>query len=244
MRVAVFTSSKAVANDIKTKLAKDARICMVGAANNHRRILEIANETNPNLIIIEIRNLCRPAPNELIRLVGELRAISKNTEFISLTNYGNIHRDSFSRNLSIKGFCLYTIHSDDLIKAVHKVANGRPYMQKEYASALKIKTYLKKHYELRERHVDVLTLMLLGHSNEEIAGFLHISYDTVKSHVKAILDRFGARDRAEAISIVYIDVLSKINKSFAFLVSFAIGMQLVSLVAKATAEYCVSLVLV
>jgi DNA-binding NarL/FixJ family response regulator len=237
MRVAVFTSSKTVANDIKIKLAKDMRIYVVGVANNHRHILEIAEDVKPDVTIIELRNLDRPTPNELANLVNELRNISKIMQFISLTNFGNTHHNSFARNIGIKGFCLYTISCDDLAKAVRAVASGQLFIQKEYDSALKIQAYLEKHYRLRERHIDVLTLMLLGHSNEEISGFLHISYDTVKSHVKTILDRFGAHDRAEAISIIYIDVLSKISKSFAFLGGYAVAIKLTSILDRFAATH-------
>ncbi|MCW2682592.1 MAG: Response regulator containing a CheY-like receiver domain and an DNA-binding domain, partial [Blastococcus sp.] len=44
--------------------------------------------------------------------------------------------------------------------------------------------------------------LLLGQSNRQIGHNLFISEDTVKSHVKAILRKLGARDRAHAVSLV------------------------------------------
>jgi hypothetical protein len=48
----------------------------------------------------------------------------------------------------------------------------------------------------------VLDELLLGQSNRQIGRNLFISEDTVKSHVKAILRKLGARDRAHAVSLV------------------------------------------
>ena len=49
---------------------------------------------------------------------------------------------------------------------------------------------------------DVLDELLQGQSNRAIGRNLFISEDTVKSHVKAILRKLGARDRAHAVSLV------------------------------------------
>ena len=55
---------------------------------------------------------------------------------------------------------------------------------------------------LTRRESDLLDELLLGQSNRQIGRNLFISEDTVKSHVKAILRKLGARDRAHAVSLV------------------------------------------
>ena len=55
---------------------------------------------------------------------------------------------------------------------------------------------------LTRRESDVLDELLQGQSNRQIGRNLFISEDTVKSHVKAILRKLGARDRAHAVSLV------------------------------------------
>jgi DNA-binding NarL/FixJ family response regulator len=219
MRVAIFTNSIDVLESIKTKLSTAADIQVVGTAQNRKSILAVAGQTKPDVIIIDAKNLIRPIHDDLIHLVEELRNLSENIQFIIATKYSNVHRNTFARSIGVKGFCLNTIGGEELIKAVRIVANGESFAQKEYDAALRIKEYLQKRYNLRERQADVLTLMLLGHSNEEIAGFLHVSYDTVRSHVKTILGKIGANDRAEVIAVVYIDMLNALSKDFTFLQS-------------------------
>ena len=55
---------------------------------------------------------------------------------------------------------------------------------------------------LTRREQDVLDELIQGQSNRQIGRNLFISEDTVKSHVKAILRKLGARDRAHAVSLV------------------------------------------
>src|SRR3712207_9110121 len=55
---------------------------------------------------------------------------------------------------------------------------------------------------LTRRESDVLDELVQGQSNRAIGKALFISEDTVKSHVKAILRKLGARDRAHAVSLV------------------------------------------
>ena len=48
-----------------------------------------------------------------------------------------------------------------------------------------------------------MVLMALGAPTKEIAGRLYLSDSTVKREIQAILDKLGARNRAEAISLAY-----------------------------------------
>jgi DNA-binding NarL/FixJ family response regulator len=51
--------------------------------------------------------------------------------------------------------------------------------------------------------VQVLRLVAEGYSNEEIAGLLVIAESTAKTHVKRVLAKIGARDRAQGVAIAY-----------------------------------------
>jgi DNA-binding NarL/FixJ family response regulator len=57
--------------------------------------------------------------------------------------------------------------------------------------------------ELTSRETDVLRQIALGQNNAEIAVTLHITKETVKTHVGNVLDKLGARDRTEAAVLAY-----------------------------------------
>jgi len=54
---------------------------------------------------------------------------------------------------------------------------------------------------LTERELEVLQLVMLGNRNRDIANRLFISQETVKAHIKNILEKLGASDRTEAITV-------------------------------------------
>jgi len=56
---------------------------------------------------------------------------------------------------------------------------------------------------LTERELQVLKLVAEGYTNEELAALLTIAESTAKTHVKRILAKIGARDRAQAVVIAY-----------------------------------------
>ena len=54
---------------------------------------------------------------------------------------------------------------------------------------------------LSGREIEVLRQLAEGHRNRDIGAQLSISEDTVKGHVRSILDKLGAKDRTQAVSI-------------------------------------------
>ena len=57
------------------------------------------------------------------------------------------------------------------------------------------------------RELEVLALIADGHSTREIARRLWITEETVRTHVRRVLDRLDAKTRAHAVSIAYRDGL-------------------------------------
>lgn len=67
--------------------------------------------------------------------------------------------------------------------------------------------------ELTQKQIQVLELIGAGYSNKDIASFLHISIETVKGHVKDILDRLNAKNRLEATLIYRHKALQNVQAS-------------------------------
>jgi DNA-binding NarL/FixJ family response regulator len=110
------------------------------------------------------------------------------------------------------GFALKSRPLEELLSAIRTVAAG------EALLAPSVTRRLIAHFahraaaasgtppglaELTEREREVLALVARGLSNAEVAGTLHVSLPTVKTHVSRVLTKLGARDRTQLVVLAY-----------------------------------------
>ena len=97
-----------------------------------------------------------------------------------------------------RGYMLKTSAPKDLLAGMRAIHSGRKHIPVEIASNLAQQVGAE---QLSEREIEVLRELAEGHRNKDIGVHLSISEDTVKGHVRSILDKLGAKDRTQAVSI-------------------------------------------
>jgi DNA-binding NarL/FixJ family response regulator len=96
------------------------------------------------------------------------------------------------------GYLLKSMPPKELLEIIRQVHAGRKRVPPEVAAQL------AEHLEyeaLTEREIEVLNYIAKGNRNRGIAELLFISEETVKVHVKHIMEKLGASDRTEAVTI-------------------------------------------
>ncbi|MGH9832563.1 MAG: response regulator [Blastocatellia bacterium] len=151
--------------------------------------------------------LCNRQPADVVlmdlRLPGlsgveAIRAIRKThpkLRFIVLTTYDgdeDIHR---ALEAGAQAYLLKGMSHNDLVNAIRKVHAGLKFIP---ASVSKSLAERPPHSELSAREMEVLELIVKGHSNREIGEALGISEATVKWHINIILSRLNVSDRTQA----------------------------------------------
>jgi NarL family two-component system response regulator LiaR len=101
------------------------------------------------------------------------------------------------------GYLLKDVSADDLVQAIRSAHAGRATLSPEAAQSLVEKANLPPApgLDLTEREREVLTLMIEGLNNTQIAGKLMVSPSTIKSHVSNILAKLGVASRTEAVTM-------------------------------------------
>jgi DNA-binding NarL/FixJ family response regulator len=110
------------------------------------------------------------------------------------------------------GFLLKDITAEQLVASVRLVAAGEALLAPSITRRL-VERYARpgaaselarrELSSLTARELEVLTLLGRGLSNGELAGRLHLSEATVKSHVVHVFSKLGLRDRAQAVVLAY-----------------------------------------
>jgi NarL family two-component system response regulator LiaR len=101
------------------------------------------------------------------------------------------------------GYLIKDVSADEIAQAIRDAHSGRATLSPEAAQAL-VKTANQPPapgLDLTEREREVLTLMIDGLNNTQIAGRLSVSQSTIKSHVSNILSKLGAASRTEAVAL-------------------------------------------
>jgi NarL family two-component system response regulator LiaR len=101
------------------------------------------------------------------------------------------------------GYLLKNVGADELVEAIRSAHAGRPTLAPEAAQVLiqASRQPLQPGYDLTDREREVLSLLVKGMSNNEIADRLVVSRSTVKFHVSSILSKLGVASRTEAVAL-------------------------------------------
>jgi DNA-binding NarL/FixJ family response regulator len=141
-----------------------------------------------------------------------LRATADAPPVLVLTTFDDDEVVAAALSAGAAGFILKDAPGEDLIRATREVASGDGWLDPSITARVvgRYRTSVLPRAEaserlsaLTERERDVLTLVARGSTNMEIAGALHISEATVKSHIGHIFTKLDLRDRPAAIVFAY-----------------------------------------
>jgi DNA-binding NarL/FixJ family response regulator len=127
-----------------------------------------------------------------------IRAEFPEARIIMLTTFEGDVELQRALQAGARGYLLKNMPPAELIHGIRQVHAGKKRIPTELAAQL------AEHVSddnLTAREVEVLQQVSGGNRNRDIAEILHISEETVKVHVKHIMEKLGARDRTQAIAI-------------------------------------------
>ena len=127
-----------------------------------------------------------------------IRAEFPEARIIMLTTFEGDVEIQRALQAGARGYLLKNMPPSELVQVIRQVHAGKKRIPAELAAQL------AEHMSddnLTPREVDVLQHVSGGNRNRDIAELLHISEETVKVHIKHIMDKLGANDRTQAIAI-------------------------------------------
>jgi DNA-binding NarL/FixJ family response regulator len=183
----------------------------VGEAADGQAALDLSRENKPDIVLMDIRMPGMDGLEATRRIAADDGL--KETRVIVLTTFELDEYVFTAIRDGAAGFLVKDTEPADLIKAVRVVAAGDALLSpgvtkrliEEYAHRSRPMARPAKNLleSLTEREREVVALVALGLSNEEIAGRLVVSPLTAKTHVSRAMIKLGARDRAQLVVVAY-----------------------------------------
>jgi two-component system nitrate/nitrite response regulator NarL len=180
-----------------------AGFTVVGEAGSGEDTVSIVESTQPDLLLLDL-DMPRMSGLDVIRALQAARGTLRT---IVLT--GNIRKSDLFQavQLGVRGVVLKDAPTEGLFAAILRVLGGRHWLdQRLVADLMEVVSVLphpanpgtdRRPFGLTRREREVLTLVVAGYPNKEIARACAVSEETVKHHLTRMFDKVGASNRLE-----------------------------------------------
>ena len=169
-------------------------LLIVAQAASGGAAVEMFRLHRPDVILMDLR---LPDMSGIDAMIA-IRAESPSARVIMLTTFEGDAEIQRALKAGARGYLLKSAPPSELVEAIRKVHAEKKVIPSHVAA------HLAEHVsdeDLTEREVEVLRHIAEGNRNRDIAEKLFISEETVKVHVKHIMDKLGAADRTQAVAI-------------------------------------------
>lgn len=179
---------------ITAVIRNESDMLLIAEAANGRDAIQAFRDYQPDIVLMDLR---LPDIGGIDALIA-IRAERPGARIIMLTTFdgdAEIHR---ALEAGAHGYMLKSMPRKQLVEMIRRVHAGKKHIPPEIAA------HLLEHFgdeSLTKREIEVLQNIASGNRNGDIAALLFISEETVKGHIKHVMEKLCARDRTAAVAI-------------------------------------------
>lgn len=194
IRVLMVDDHPLLSEGLAAVIESQSDMVPISQASSGSEAIQRFDECRPDVTLMDLR---LPDMSGIDAMIA-IRSKFREARFIILTTFSGdaeIHR---ALEAGARAYMLKTMPPDELVDVIRQVHAGKRKILPEIAA------HLAEHYSderLTGREVDILGQLAGGNRNRDIADRLLISEETVKAHLKHIMEKLGAADRTQAVAI-------------------------------------------
>ncbi|HEX3787787.1 MAG TPA: response regulator transcription factor [Pseudonocardiaceae bacterium] len=183
-------------------------LILVGQARDGRDAIDAVHRLRPNVVVMDIR---MPKMDGLAA-TRAIRSAAPAVAVLILTTFDLDEYVYEALRVGASGFLLKNTAVSDIVRAVHTVHDGHALLSPEvttrviaeFASRRDRRRPERARFDMvTNRERDVISAIVNGLSNEEIAAALFLSRATVKTYLSRLFDKLGVRDRTQLAILAY-----------------------------------------
>ena len=194
IRVLTVDDHPLLREGIAAIISNEADMTLVSQASNGTEAIQMHREHRPDVTLMDLR---LPDLSGIDAMMA-IREEFQDARIIILTTFEGDVEVQRALQAGARGYLLKSAPPGELAKAIREVHAGKKRVAPDVAAQL------AEHMgqeNLSNREIEVLKQVAEGNGNRDVAAKLFISEETVKVHVKHIMDKLGANDRTQAIAI-------------------------------------------
>lgn len=194
IRVLVVDDHPLLREGVMAVLEDHLDVAVIATATNGREAVDAFMKHQPDVTLMDLQMPQMSGTDA----IGEITLHSPDARIVVLTTYKGDVSALRALRAGAVGYLLKDQLLTELVETIRKVHAGGRCIPAEIAANL------AAHFgedSLSEREIQVLRSVALGNSNKRVAGELAITEETVKAHMKSILQKLNANDRTHAVTI-------------------------------------------
>jgi DNA-binding NarL/FixJ family response regulator len=180
---------------IRHRLETEPDIAPVGEAGTAEQAVVRARALQPNLVLLDLL-MPRKSGYEAI---PEILSVSPQSRVLVLSSQAAPSSVRQAISAGASGYLPKRASDGELVDAIRRVAAGERYVEPDLGAQLVVADGVPALEPLSDRERDVLHLLALGHTNQEIGKKLYISVRTVDTHRAHIMRKLRLETRAELV---------------------------------------------
>jgi two-component system, NarL family, response regulator LiaR len=199
IRVMLVDDHAMVRRGLATFLSIFDDLQLAGEAESGAEAIQLCGEVQPDVVLMDMVMPDMDGANA----TSAIRQQFPSVQVIALTSFKEGDLVKKALEAGAIGYLLKDVSADELVRAIRAAHAGRATLSPDAAQALveNANQPPPPGLDLTEREREVLTLMVEGLNNTQIAGRLSISPSTIKSHVSNILAKLNVSSRTEAVTL-------------------------------------------
>jgi two-component system nitrate/nitrite response regulator NarL len=203
IRIVIADDHPIFRDGLKRLLEAERELKVIGEACDGVEAVKLARQFKPEVLLLDLAMPRRPG----LEALREMSSDSSSVRVILLTAAVERQQIVEALQLGARGVVLKDSATQILLKSIRAVMSGEYWVGRESVSNLVqyLRTLIdsantpaqKKKYGLTPRELEIISAVVAGYANKEIAQHFKISEDTVKHHLSNIFDKLGVSTRLE-----------------------------------------------